>query len=143
MITNAIRNAYRTARSRSWKKVYWAVDLHGVCFHSTYGKGSYKFIGNHVARTLKLISDRPETVIILWSSIHKDEEQDIIQYFADNGIKVSYFNHNPEIQNTVTGNFDTKFYFSVLLDDKAGFDPSEDWDQIYDLFINDDGEFVL
>ncbi len=143
MITNAIRNAYRTAKSRNWKNVYWAIDLHGVCFNSTYGKGSYKFIGPWVTRALQLISKRPETTIILWSSVHKDEEADIIKFFADHDIVVSYFNHNPAVKNTATGNFDTKFYFSVLLDDKAGFDPNEDWDQIYDLFINDDGDLTL
>ena len=46
------------------------------------------------------------------------------------------FNFNPAIENTKTSCFDDKFYFSVLLDDKAGFDPDTDWKLIYDYLKN-------
>lgn len=134
MITRAIRRAYDVARVRNWDKVYWAIDLHETCIRSNYGKGSYEFLGDYVVRALQKISERPETVIILWSSVHADEEADIIEFFANNGIRVSYFNHNPEVSNTAHGNFDTKFYFSILLDDKAGFNYELDWFKIFDLF---------
>ena len=44
------------------------------------------------------------------------------------GIEFSYINENPEVAGkTEWGDFDTKMYANVLLDDKAGFDPEEDW----------------
>lgn len=138
MIKNAIIRAYKTARARKWDKIYWAIDLHETCLRSNYGKGSYQFLGQYVINCLQMLSRRPETVIILWSSVHADEEKDIIDFFAQHGIHVSYFNHNPEVSNTATGNFDTKFYFNILLDDKAGFDHETDWYTIFDLFDNAD-----
>jgi len=135
MIINAIEKAYNTARKKNWDRIYWAIDLHDTCLRSTYGKGNYAWLGQHVINALREIAARPETVIILWSSVHADEEQDIVDFFAKEGIKVSYFNHNPEVANTASGNFDTKFYFNILVDDKAGFDYIEDWRIIEDYFI--------
>jgi len=142
MITTAINKAYRTAAAKKWDKIYWAIDLHDTCLRSTYGKGSYEWLGPWVIEALKAIAARPETVIILWSSVHADEEQDIIAFFAKEGIKVAYFNHNPEVANTASGNFDTKFYFNVLVDDKAGFDYDEDWDIIREYFENNDMDLL-
>lgn len=134
MITKAIERAYKTARLKNWDKIYWAIDLHETCLVSSYGKGSYRFINQQAANTLLYLSQRPETVIILWSSVHADEEPEIIKFFADYEIRVHYFNHNPEVENTAVGNFDTKFYFNVLVDDKAGFDYRTDWVAIRELF---------
>lgn len=133
-IKKAIRRAYETARSRNWDKIYWAIDLHETCIRSEYGQGSYKWLHDGVIHALRKIASRPETIIILWSSVHAEEEQAIINFFAQEGIRVSYFNHNPEVRNTAYGNFETKFYFNVLLDDKAGFDYNTDWYAIHDLF---------
>jgi hypothetical protein len=47
--------------------------------------------------------------------------------FKEHGIMPQYFNENTAVENTATGNFSSKFYFSVLLDDKAGFNPETDW----------------
>ena len=134
MITKAIERAYRTARERNWDSVYWAIDLHGVCFPTNYTKHEYKMVNYETWLGLLTISHRPESKIILWSSAHDDEVANIIEYFAARDIKIDYFNSNPEIKNTHTGNFEKKFYFSILLDDKAGFDPTTDWQIIIDYF---------
>ena len=44
---------------------------------------------------------------------------------------VKYFNENPEIPSTATGDFSMKPYFNVLLDDKAGHRP-KDWQVVVD-----------
>jgi len=137
MIIDAIKRAYKTARERGWDSVYWAIDLHGVCFPSNYARGSYEFIHDGVIHGLRAISLRPESKIILWSSAHPNEHADIIDFFQlEHGIRICYFNENPEIKSTATGNFEKKFYFSVLLDDKAGFDPHTDWQLITDYLRN-------
>lgn len=129
-IVRAIHRAYKTAVDRNWDTIYWAIDLHGVCFGSTYERGHYRFLNDDVKKGLQSITSRKENKIILWSSCHPEEQTAIVQFFKDNGIDVAYFNKNPEVPNTETGCFDSKFYFSILLDDKAGFDPDKDWGEI-------------
>jgi hypothetical protein len=114
-------------KERNWDTIYWAVDLHGVCLESNYEQGGYRWINQSALRVLRKISSLPETKIILWSSVYSDEKSDIIGFFNDNGIEVYDFNANDGESNTRVSSFDEKFYFSVLLDDKAGFDPETDW----------------
>ena len=38
----------------------------------------------------------------------------------------------------VHGYYKKKYYFNVLLEDKAGFDPLKDWWFLYDYFKNTD-----
>lgn len=131
MIYKAIHRAYQILKERNWDTVYWAIDLHGVCLESNYENGGYKFVNQQAIDTLKYISSLPESRIILWSSAHAHEQGAIMNFFSRNGIDVDYFNENPEVANTKTGAFNQKFYFSILLDDKAGFDPIVDWATVY------------
>jgi hypothetical protein len=130
MISKAIQRAYAIARERKWDTIYWAIDLHGVCMKSNYTTGAHEFISQEAVDVLRMISARPESKIILWSSVHDDQKVPIINEFEDRGIMVHHFNRNPFERNTATGCFDEKFYFSVLLDDKAGFDPDTDWAEV-------------
>jgi hypothetical protein len=131
MIVKAVDRAYRVMHERGYNRVYWAIDLHGVCLHSNYETGGYAWINEDAPRVLKLISDRPESVIILWSSVHDREKSDIMQFFGKHGIAVHGINANPYEGNDVVC-VEEKFYFSILLDDKAGFDPKTDWKSIED-----------
>lgn len=133
MINRAVLRAYRTMQERNWDTIYWAIDLHGTCFPSTYSQGGYQFINEQCRKTLQLLSSLPETKIILWSGCYPDEQQSIINFFEDNDIRVFAFNENPAEKNTKSGCFDQKFYFSIVVDDKAGFDPEQDWESIYQV----------
>jgi len=121
-------------RERNWDTIYWAIDLHGVCIVSNYEQGGYGWINMDVVRGLWAISSRPENKIILWSSVHEAEQAAIVEFFARSDIHVMAFNENPEVGNSKHGCFDKKFYFSVLLDDKAGFDPKVHWEMIADFY---------
>lgn len=134
MILKAIHRAYQIMHDRKWDTIYWAIDLHGVCLKSNYEQGGYEWANDFAVPVLQTISSKPETKIILWSGAHEEEYPAIIKFFNDAGIKVTYFNENPEVGNSKHGCFDKKFYFSILLDDKAGFDPDHDWELIYDYF---------
>jgi len=127
MIYEAIIRAYKLMRERRWDTIYWAIDLHGVCMRSNYKTGEHEFLSQEAVDTLKMISDRPESKIILWSSVHEDQKVPIINMFEDRGIMIHHFNKNPYEVSTSVSCFDEKFYFSVLLDDKAGFNPEKDW----------------
>ena len=136
-IIKAIEEAYKLMDTRGYKKIYWAIDLHGVCLKSNYIPNKYEIINEDVIPTLQLISSLPESVIILWSSCYEEEQENILEFFDNLGeINVKYFNYNPQVGNTETGCFNEKFFFSVLLDDKAGFDPDTDWREIYEYLIN-------
>lgn len=134
-IIKAVDRAYRTMKERNWDTVYWAIDLHGVCLESNYEQGGYRWINQSALRVLRQISKYEETAIILWSSVHVEEQRDIIEFFNEHGITVDGFNANPFEANTKVSSFDQKFYFSILLDDKAGFDPSVDWTEI-GIYLN-------
>ena len=135
-IIKSIERAYSLLQERNWDTIYWAIDLHGTCIKSNYVSGEYEWINEDAKECLQLISKLPENVTILYSSCYTKETSKIINFFNNYGIYPNYFNNNPEISNTETGCFDTKFYFSVLLDDKAGFDPDTDWKLIYEYLKN-------
>lgn len=136
MIVRAIKRAYDVTIEREWDTIYWALDLHGTCLASNYDNDKVSFLNDTVVKALQTISNYPETKIIIWSSIDAETERKVRHLFEQNDIKIFAFNENPDVANTETGNFDKKFYFSIVVDDKAGFDPS-DWTSVqYTVFSN-------
>jgi hypothetical protein len=129
-ILKAVERAYRVMEERDWDTIYWAVDLHGVCLKSNYQQGGYEWINEDALRTLQLINRLSESKIILWSSVYEEEKKRISRFFNGHGIILHGFNDNVYEKNNKVSSFDQKFYFSVLLDDKAGFDPETDWQAI-------------
>lgn len=130
-IIKAVERAYSLLQERNWDTIYWAIDLHGTCIKSNYVSGEYEWINEDALKCLQLISNLKETKIIIWSSLYRSEKFKIWVWLSEQGIEILNFNSNDSIKNTETGCFDTKFYFSILLDDKAGFDPDTDWKLIY------------
>ena len=135
MIISAIARAYKIMNERNWDKIYWCIDLHDTVLKANYNNDNFEFVNTDVINALHHISSKPESVIILWSSCHEEQQHMITKMLNDHGIRVDYFNENPEVPNTKTGNFDKKFYFSILIDDKAGFDYRVDWANIQ-MFLN-------
>lgn len=129
-LLKSLKDAYQKMDERGWDTIYWAVDLHGVCLKSNYEQGGYEWINDKALEALRLISLLPESKIILWSSVYRREKNDILDFFEDQNISIAGFNNNYREDNNKVSCFDEKFYFSILLDDKAGFDPDEDWDVI-------------
>lgn len=134
MILNAIQRAYAQLEQRRYDYIYIALDIHGTCADSDYHNTVSQSLYPAAVDALRVISNLPEVKIILYSCCHPDSYEPYMKIFADHGIKVAYFNSNPEIENTKTGCFDSKFYFSLMFDDKAGFDPIE-WPHVRDAFI--------
>jgi len=128
-IFNAIRSAYEKGAQRNWDKVYWALDLHGTCIESTYEKHIYRWLTPDVKQALTELCSHGETHLILWSSVHPDEQPHIVSFFEREGIRIAGFNHNPFEESNAVSCFASKFYMSIIVDDKAGFDPVE-WPKI-------------
>jgi hypothetical protein len=65
--------------------------------------------------------------LILWTSSHRPVIDNALEFLRKKGIFFDYVNENPDIDNDKLCDFSDKFYFDVLLDDKAGFYPARDW----------------
>lgn len=124
-----IKTQYGVAYKRDWDKLYFAVDIHDTVLAADYKPGSVGggfFPG--ALEALRLLSQREEAVLIAFTSSYN--HSDMLDFFRDQGIDFNYVNENPECGNTAHGDFSQKFYFNVLLDDKAGFEPETDWFEV-------------
>lgn len=130
MISKAIKKAYDTAVSRGWDTMYWAVDLHETIMRPTHSKEPSTEFYDGAVRVLKTLTERPDQYLILYTSSHDDDVIHYLGLLRAQGVLFDYVNENPSVLNNAYGCFDRKFYFNVLVDDKAGFDPESDWEAV-------------
>lgn len=69
--------------------------------------------------------------LILWTSTM--DSYGLLRGLVRVGIRVTDLNDNPDFRLTPYADFSKKFFFDVLLDDKAGFDPMHDWKKILEI----------
>lgn len=124
----AIETAHKKACERKWDKIFVAVDWHDTICASTYSdKGAYGIYEEAIS-ALHEASKCSAICLILYTSSYKAVVEEFIQWCkSEHGIVFEYFNCNPEVKNSNYGDFDKKFYYDVIIDDKAGFDPNTDW----------------
>ncbi len=134
MITKAIRNCLNNARMKSWDKTYWAFDIHGTILHPTFKSGvvSTEFYP-FAKEVMQLLSKREDIVRILYTCSFPLEIVEYIEYFKKHDIHFHYVNENPDVCTGAYGHYENKFYFNVLFEDKAGFDPLTDWEDVFKL----------
>lgn len=128
MITDVFKNAFRLKAQRGWSKVFIVIDLHGTIITPEYNKnntGAKTY--EHAEDVLRYWTKRNDLVLILWTSSYLSNCQDILAELFLKGVNFDYFNENPMEKSNGLSDFSSKFYFNVLLDDKAGFDPDKDW----------------
>ncbi len=133
-----IERAFKQKKERNWEKLYFCVDLHETVLEGKYNK--FNIGANlypYAQEVLTYLYSRKDIVLILWTSSHDDAIKEIAQRLdTEYGIKFHYINENPEVSNTELCDFSKKFYFNVLLDDKAGFSGEDgDWKLIRDELI--------
>jgi len=132
-ISASIIKAFVDKKKRGWSKIYIGVDIHGTILKSNYEVGNPpKEFFPKALETLQYISQMPNIVMFLYTCSHPHEIEEYLKLFEENGIKFQYINENPEVEtdNAGYGCYDKKPYFNVLLDDKAGFNPLVDWEEI-------------
>lgn len=137
MITRAIENCLANARLKGWHKTYWAFDIHGTILKPTYEAGvlATEFYP-YAKEVLQVVTRQRNIVRILYTCSYPDEIIDYLRFFESHGIHFDYVNENPDVCAGAYGHYDRKFYFNVLFEDKAGFDPLTDWKETYHLLIN-------
>jgi hypothetical protein len=135
MITHALHRCMAQVAERGWQKIYFAIDIHGTILHPTYAAGTLSTEFYPQARAvLQYLSMRKEFCLILYTCSHPDDIRQYLLFFRQEGIHFQYVNENPEVLNGGYGHYERKFYFNVLIEDKAGFDPLNDWSRIADFF---------
>ncbi len=134
MIIRAIENCLRLSTERGWKKTYWAIDIHGTLLKPNYRQDeiSTEFYP-HCIEAMQLIGKHTDIVKILYTCSYPHEIKQYLAHFEKHGIRFDYVNSNPEVADGGYGYYRDKFYFNVLMDDKAGFDGETDWKAIYEL----------
>lgn len=130
---NSVERAYEQFRIKKFKYIYVMMDLHGTIVKSTYDNMNRVYYTEALS-FMKFLNKLPEVKIILWSSCYVDDQKKYLDDLTAYGIKIDYFNENPEVENTITGCFDKKFYFSIGIDDKFNFDPETDY-PLYTLYF--------
>jgi 3',5'-cyclic AMP phosphodiesterase CpdA len=131
--TQIIYDLHVQKTTRKWEKLYWAVDLHDTVITGKYNRfneGATLF--PFAKLTLDYLFNHTDHVTILWTSSYNESAMDVLKRFD---LKFNYFNENPECPNSDLCDFNKKFYFNFLLDDKAGFDPHSDWEEIYSILL--------
>lgn len=101
-----------------------------------------KYYFTHLLKKHCKCFQREDIVLIYYSCTPIEQCEKQVELYKAHGIIFDYINENPEITNSDTtyGCYLYKPYFNILLDDKAGFDPTEDWEIIinyYKVFYED------
>lgn len=131
-LERAILRAYQLRSARSWEKIYLMIDVHGTIAESNYKDAESRFYPEAID-ALQKICLLPEVELILWTSSYPQAVRRYQDRLASYGIPIPWANMSP-IDNTSTGDFTIKPYFSILIDDKAGFDP-EEWPLVSSAFL--------
>jgi len=135
MLSDAIISAFKKKEERKWERLYWMIDVHDTMFPGEYREGQGYSLGPEAVEVLQWLSNRPDMWTILWTSSYPAEYFKVTSWLWDEyGIDINFFNENPDCKNTDLADFSKKPYFNIILDDKAGFMPS-DWKVIKDTLI--------
>lgn len=123
-----VKKVFADKIKRKWSKIYIAIDLHDTIIEGKYNLNNdgANFFPNSI-EVLRNLSNRSDICLILWTSSHIDPIRDVLTIMETHGVKFNYVNENPECPNTELCDFGGKFYFNLVLDDKAGWDGSTDW----------------
>ena len=134
-MSEVLNNQIDIMNERKWDRLYISVDWHDTMMKATYSNDKYGqyLLYKDAKEVLQWMSNSANIRLILFTSSHGDQKADFMHnVYKRYSISFDYHNGNPEVQNTDTGDFSEKFYYNVLLDDKAGFDPDVDWKDLRD-----------
>ena len=120
---------------KEWFETYWAFDIHGTILKPNFRKDHFHAeFYPYAKETLQLLSKRADIVLIMATSSYPNEIEYYQQVFKDNDIHFKYINENPEIDSSKGnfGDYSKKYYFNVMFEDKAGFNPETEWRPVYE-----------
>lgn len=125
-IVKQLHKSFGLMKKRNWDKIYVAIDVHETISKPTWDETlALDFYENSID-TLKLLSDRKDICLILWTSSKEENKIGYFNILKENNIHFNYINSNPEVAERSYADYESKFYINLILDDKAGWLP-EDW----------------
>jgi hypothetical protein len=130
-----IERASKRRKAKGWDKTYWCIDMHDVVVKASYTSGHNWVFAKDAKGVLQYLSARPDMVLILWTSSYEDYIFYFLVFCRENGINFDYVNKNPECPDDDLARFEDKFYFDIILDDKAGFEHETDWPIVGDEIL--------
>lgn len=126
-LKQAIFKAYKTAKERNWNRVYILLDVHGTIsvpsYQNPHAASAVEYYPVAI-KALEKISKFPEVRIILWTSSYPTTCRMMVSTLKRLDVRVDAVNASL-VPNCETGDFTRKPYCSIIIDDKAGFDPKE------------------
>lgn len=131
-----IKTMFKHAEEKEWFETYFVFDVHGTITRPDYRKETKEVIYYPYAKeTLQLLSERLDTIIIMFTSSYPEEIEFYNNEFKKDNINFKYINENPEISDAkgAFGYYYKKMYFNVFFDDKTGFNAETDWEPIYNF----------
>lgn len=136
--TKFIHKMFLHSFNKKWNETYWAIDMHRTLIKPTYDLNDKSLTYYPFAlEVMKILTEREDIKTIMWTSSYPQEINEYVRQLSLDGIVFDQINENPNISSN-NGNFgyyEKKFYFNVLIEDKAAFDPETDWEPIYHLFM--------
>ncbi len=131
-----IENLPKIRDKYNWYETYWAFDLHGTVIKPNYKKGDSRIeFYPYAKESLQFLSNRDDVRLIMSTSSYPEELKIYRKVFAENNIVFGYENENLEINEKHFGYYNDKWYFNILFEDKAGFDPEEMWEGVYNTVL--------
>lgn len=127
-----VNQAFKDAIRKGYDCIYVFVDIHGTVVKPNYSTTELPTEFYYNAKgALQALSKRPDVRLIMYTCSHYEDLVKYQNFFSANGIKFDYINENPEcVTGTGYGNYDKKPFYNILLDDRAGFEPETDWDEL-------------
>jgi hypothetical protein len=131
-VLRVFEKTFAKSQKNHWYEKYIMIDVHGVITVPNYEIEEVRIdYPKYAKESLQMLTEREDIRLILFTSSYPDQTHRYVNALAEDGIHFNYINENPEIRSYEDfGYYETKPYFDIFLDDKAGFEYS-DWTEIY------------
>ena len=134
-IKKAFNQAYADMKRKGWDWIYIYVDLHSTVIKPTYVHDDISINYYPLAKeALQMLSNRPDIRLVMYTCQNDKTCTRQAQQFKLDDIHFDGINVNLETDPSEYADYSFKPYFNVLLEDKAGFEPEEDWKRIIDFY---------
>ncbi|MFT4282914.1 MAG: NIF family HAD-type phosphatase [Candidatus Woesearchaeota archaeon] len=132
-----ILRALKLKKKKNWDFIYVAIDLHGTIIPEREANEENFEMFPKAKKVLQELSKKEYIKLILFTASTKEYIKKFLDKIKDEEIKFDYINENPEALETTRESFcaDSKLYYNVLLDDRAGFEP-KDWEYLAELITS-------